>query len=146
MGYRHILVPLDGSLLSEYILPNVERFVAAFGSKLTLLHVVPAADMEAVSLTPSQKNARANMVRYLEGVEDSLACRGLQARWTLRCGDPAEEIAWYVERYKVDLVIMSTHGQGEARERHVGSVAAETLNRITVPVVLIKVPEAVAKL
>ena len=146
MGYHQILVPLDGSLLSEYILPKVERFAAAFGSKLTLLHVVPAEEMEATSLTPSQKKARADIVRYLQGVEDSLARRGLKAQWTLRCGDPAEEIAWYVDRHEVDLVIMSTHGQGDARQRDVGSVAAETLKRINIPVVLLRVPEAIAKL
>ena len=146
MVYHQILVPLDGSLLSEYILPKMERFAAAFESKLTLLHVVSAEDMEATSLTPSQKKARADIVRYLQGVEDSLARRGLKAQWTLRCGDPAEEIAWYVDRHEVDLVIMSTHRQGEACERHVGSVAAETLKRITIPVVLLKVPEAIAKL
>ena len=146
MGYHQILVPLDGSLLSEYILPKVERFAAAFGSKLILLHVVSAEDMEATCLTPSQKKARADIVRYLQGVEDSLARRGLKAQWTLRCGDPAEEIAWYVDRHEVDLVIMSTHGKGDGRQHDVGSVAAETLKRINIPVVLVTVPEAVAKL
>ena len=146
MGYHQILVPLDGSLLSEYILPKVEQFAVAFGSKLTLLHVVSAEEMEATSLTPSKKRARADMVRYLQGVEDSLTLRGLKTRWTLRCGEPAEEIAWYVDRHGVDLVIMSTHGQGESRERYVGSVAAETLKKINIPVLLVKVPERIANL
>ena len=30
MGYRQILVPLDGSLLSEYVLPQVVQMARAF--------------------------------------------------------------------------------------------------------------------
>ena len=41
---------------------------------------------------------------------------------------------------------MSTHAQGGARERHVGRVAAGILKRVTIPVVLVGVPESVAKL
>jgi len=37
MSYERIVVPLDGSLLSEYVLPQVERMATAFQSELTLL-------------------------------------------------------------------------------------------------------------
>ena len=146
MSYREILVPLDGSLLSEYILPQAERFACAFGSKLTLLHAVPSQEGECAGLTPSQKRARADIVRYLQTVEDTLKKRGLKVSWTIRCGDPAEEIAWYVQQHNIDMVIMATHGRGEAYHRDLGSVAAEALQRIQVPVVLLRVPEPVAKL
>ena len=56
---------------------------------------------------------RADFVGYLQRVEDNLARRRLSARWTFRCGDPAEEIAWYVDRHDVDLVSCPLTHRGE---------------------------------
>ncbi|MCH7837953.1 MAG: universal stress protein [Chloroflexi bacterium] len=44
MSYAHIVVPLDGSLLSEYVLPQVEKMATAFNSDLTFLHIVPESE------------------------------------------------------------------------------------------------------
>ena len=146
MGYRHILVPLDGSLLSEYILPQVGRFASAFQTEMTLLHVVPAEEDSGQNLTPSQKQARARVVRYLQGVEDSLKQLGGKVEWTIRCGDPAEAIAAFARENDIDLVIMSTHGKGRAYHKGIGSVTSEVLKRVTVPVVTIRASEPVAGL
>lgn len=146
MGYRRILVPLDGSLLSEYILPQVERFASAFPSEMTLLHVVPADGGNAENLTESRKLARAGVIRYLQGVESRLKQLGVNVEWAIRSGDPAEEITTFAEEKGPDLVIMSTHGRGEAYHKGVGSVTSEVLKRVTVPVVTVRVPEPVGRL
>ena len=39
-GYKHILVPLDGSECSERALVEAQRIQQAFGSKLTMLYVL----------------------------------------------------------------------------------------------------------
>lgn len=146
MGYRRILVPLDGSLLSEYILPQVERFAAVFQNEMTLLHVVPVKEASDEDLTPSQKQARAGVVRYLQGVEDCLRNLGGKVDWAIRRGDPAEEIASFVRKNGIDLVIMSTHGEGEAYHKGIGSVTSQVLKLVTVPVVTARAPEPVARL
>ena len=146
MGYQRILLPLDGSLLSEYVLPQAERMAHAFHSELTLLHVVATEEPERTECTPSQKHSRFNLIRYLQGVQNNLVERGVDARWTLRCGDPTEEIVWYVKLHRVDLVIMSAHGPGEVCQPDVASVAGEVLSRIKIPILLVSVPEPIAKL
>ncbi len=146
MAYRRILVPLDGSLLSEYILPQVERFASAFQNEMTLLHVVPVNEANDIDLTPSQKQARAGVVRYLQGVEDSLRHLGGKIDWAIVCGDPAEEIASFARKNDIDLVIMSTHGKGEAHHKGIGSVMSEVLKLVTVPVVTVRAPDPVAGL
>lgn len=146
MGYRRILVPLDGSLLSENILPQVERFASAFQNEMTLLHVVPEEETPHETLTSSQKQARAGIVRYLQGVEDILKHLGGKVDWAIRSGDPAEEIAEFIRKNEIDLVIMPTHGKGEAYGNRIGSVTAGVLKRVSVPVVTVRAPEPVARL
>ncbi len=146
MGYQRICVPLDGSLLAEYILPQVEKIASAFESEVTLLHVVPNDEVDCNTLTLSQKQTRANVVRYLQAMEDCLKKRGVKVRWSIRCGDPAEEIVWYVNEHHTNLVIMSTHGRGEAYQQVVGSVAAKVLEKVGIPIMLMKVPENMARL
>ena len=145
-GYRRILVPLDGSLLSEYILPQVERFASAFQNEMTLLHVVSVKEADCQDLTPSQKQARAGIVRYLQGVEDCLRHWGGKVDWAIRCGNPADEIASFAQKNDIDLVIMSTHGKGEARHNGIGDLTSEVLKLVTVPVVTVRAPEPVARL
>ena len=151
MNYQRIVVPLDGSLMSEYVLPQVERMAIAFKSELTFLHVVPpdaAGSGEAVvrEPTPSQVRARADITEYLVELQKDFELRGIRTHWTIRCGDPTEEIVWFVNEHQCDLVIMSTHGGGEPGRENIGSVAVDVLKHVHIPVVLVGVPAPVANL
>jgi len=112
MEYGQILVPLDGSLLAEYILPHVEAMAKAFQSQVILTHVVTTGESAEDELTPSQKQARAHISGYLARTAKALADKGLSVRWVLRVGDPVKSMTEYVTIQGIDLVIMATHGQG----------------------------------
>lgn len=146
MRYQRIVVPLDGSLLSEYVFPEVERMALAFQSQLTFLHIVPSEEGAGREPTPSQKRARADIIEYLEDLQKDFELRGVRTRWTIRCGDPTEEIVWFVDQHESDMVIMSTHGNREPGQEHMASVEVEVLKRVQVPVVLVGVPTHVARL
>ena len=146
MGYRQILVPLDGSLLSEYVFPQVVQMARAFSSEVTLLYVVPPNGHLDEGTPPSKKQAVDNIIPYLEGIQDTLASRGMRVDYSILNGDPADEIAWYVKKHQTDMVVMSTHGQGEAYKRKVGSVAAKILDKVSAPVMMMRVPQVVANL
>jgi nucleotide-binding universal stress UspA family protein len=146
MKYRQIMVPLDGSLLAEYILPHVEAMAKAFLSQVILTHVIPTDDTAEDELTPSQRQARAHISDYLARTAEALADKGLEVRWVLRVGDPVQSLMEYVTSQGIDLVIMATHGQGESYQRKVGSVAAALLDNVSVPLVLVRVPQSIARL
>ena len=78
-GYEQILVPLDGSLLSEYALPHVEAIGSLSGSQTTLLYVISNEDDVPDVLTPSQKANRADLANYLERVSERHA--GTKEAW-----------------------------------------------------------------
>ena len=146
MSYQRIVVPLDGSLLSEYVLPQVERMAAAFQSELTFLHIVPSEEGAVREPTPSQMRARADIIVYLEGLQRDFELKGIRTHWTIRCGDPTEEIVWFVNKHQCDLVIMSTHGKGDPGEENIESVAVDVSKQLHIPVVMVGVPASVANL
>lgn len=144
MSYDRILVPLDGSYLSEYILPHVEEMVRAFNADLILLHVITGREPDLSELTESQKKARADISQYLEQVSDTLARRNVQAQWRVCFGDPATEIVRHAAEYDADLVMMSTHGQGDGRQELLGSVAMAVVSSGHTPVMVVRPPDEVA--
>ena len=56
-GYKHILVPLDGSECSERALVEAQRIQQAFGSKLTMLYVVSDPDFDCAMGNPAATSA-----------------------------------------------------------------------------------------
>ncbi|MCI0437914.1 MAG: universal stress protein [Chloroflexi bacterium] len=142
--YNRILVPLDGSRLAEYILPHVESLAAAFVSEVTLLHVIESKERDPEALTQSQKDARADIAKYLEGISGALAKKRLVSRWLISYGDPAEEIVRHSANGLADIVMMSTHGSG-GRENSLGSVAMAVVSWGATPVTLVRPPEKIAR-
>ena len=119
---------------------------AAFQSELTFLHIVPSEAAAVRESTPSQMRVRAGITEYLEELQKDFQLRGIRTHWTIRCGDPTEEIVWFVNEHQCDLVIMSTHGKGEPEGENIGSVAVGVLKHLHIPVVLVGVPAPVANL
>ena len=146
MKYKQLLVPLDGSLLSEQVLPHAEELATTYASEIW-----PAARDFAERVRGGtdalSEGEPLRYFRYLERVEETLRNNDVKVIWSIRTGDPAEEIVWYVEEHEMDLVLMSTHGRGRGFQRtdgKIGSVAAEVLDEV--PVFLARVPESIAKL
>lgn len=130
MKTLRVLVPLDGSPLSEAILPFVARLERP---AVTLLRVVDeharALDAEAqADLERADRRARA------EGL-------GEVAR-LLRRGDPAEEILRAADELGPALVALSTHGQGGGARRPLGRVAAKVFHATRFPLLAVRADRA----
>jgi nucleotide-binding universal stress UspA family protein len=130
-----IVVPLDGSGLSEKALPYAIVLATEFKSELLLLRVVE--DSEFVS----SNEARA----YLEGLEKFLTGHGLpdhQPPYSLRLlvanGNAWEQITEAVRDFKADLIVMSTHGRTGLSRLFGGSVAAKVLHDAPSLVLLVR--------
>lgn len=149
--FRHILVPLDGSTLAEGVLPVALELVRVERANLTLLNVhnpqmvalpsmagpfSPELPMTYIDPGPAQQEAR----DYLEMIAVSIEEPGIEARQevVLTSGSAATEILEFARANSVDLIAMSTRGQGGARRLLLGSVADKVLRAATVPVLLFR--------
>ena len=138
---RHILVPLDGSELSEKILGTVRKVATAMGSRITLAHVVqPLAHMGARPLPlPSghvgERSRKAE--EYLATVAGRLSAEGFEVDTRVVVdASPALAILQAAESVGADLVAMGTHGYRGVTRAVLGSVADKVLRASPVPVLL----------
>ncbi len=131
---NRILVPLDGSRLSEAILPMAEALARDYEAELLLLRALrPQRSPEAE--TDAQEQAE----RYLAGIAREVEGRGVPGvAWKVWYAEPDRAIADAAAFHDVDLVAMSTHGRGGLSRLLFGSVAESLVRKARVPVLLVR--------
>lgn len=131
---NRILVPLDGSRLSEAVIPLAEVLARDYEADLLLLRALqpkPSAEAEVLA----QQEAEA----YLAGMAAGLRARGTRGvDWKVWYDDPDRAIADAAVHNRVDLVTMSTHGRGGVSRLLFGSVAERFVRQAPVPVLLVR--------
>lgn len=136
--YRRLLVPLDGSRLAEAALPLAERFAAAGGVMVVLLHVLERGAPTEVHGERHLSTAD-EASAYLDQVAARMQAEGIgveQHVHTAPEADVARSIAAHGEEEAADLIVLSTHGKGRMRDLFFGSIAQQVLRHGTSPVLL----------
>jgi nucleotide-binding universal stress UspA family protein len=142
--YQKVLVPLDGSELSETALEHLRSIVSACAvPEVVLLFVVETTPWvatgdfypESVHVEIDERYS-AWAKDYVANKADSLRQEGIPAIAVLLEGNAAEKILEYVEKNSVDLVIMSTHGRSGPARWLFGSVADRVVRHSRVPVLV----------
>lgn len=136
--FRKILVPLDGSQLSERILKHVEEIADCLKAKITLI-TVGSAPLTAIA-AESAANIKRESEKYLHNTADRLRAKGLEVSWSYLEGEISSEIVSYASKNQFELIAMATHGGGEIAWL-LGSVAERVVSHSAVPVLLMRVAE-----
>jgi nucleotide-binding universal stress UspA family protein len=154
--YNKILAPLDGSKFSECALEHVQAIAKSSpASEITLLSVVKEAerpffgeylsqsDAERVGKEFAESNQRLqeSAEKYLADQANALIQKGITVKrvsiQAKASEGVAEKILDYVEKNKVDLIIMSTHGRSGISRWAMGSVADKVVHSARAPVLSI---------
>jgi nucleotide-binding universal stress UspA family protein len=148
--YERVLVPLDGSEGAEAILPFAEKIAGPFDAEVVLVRVVepivaaiPLGSGEVGgidALIAHQTDAKG----YLAEMAERLTAKGLRVRTLTALGSPVTEIVTAAEAENADLIAMTTHGRSGVRKLLYGSVAEGVLRAAAVPVLMFKMPVAIA--
>ena len=141
--YRKILVPMDGSKLSETVLPHAKEIAEAFKAEIVLLSVpiYPVFDPAAIDpalIGSMYDGIRSEAMQYLQRTSAPLKQAGLNVTLEMRDGPIADTILECAERFQADLIAMSTHGRGGMTRWLLGSVADRVVRGGKVPVLLIR--------
>lgn len=143
---HRVLVPLDGSPLSEAALDPAIRLARVAGASVRLLRVTGVHLMIGSPYIPhaAQEHqvhfeaARREAWQYLEGVAERLAADGVDvAGIDVRDGAAAATIL-DAARESADLIAMATHGRGGLRRLFLGSVSDKVLRGASLPVLLVR--------
>ena len=142
--YERMLVPLDGSLSAEAILPFAEQVAGPLDAEVVLFRVVePPSPIELVAsagvVSPDTFTLRdIDAKRYLSEIARRLSKKGIRVRTRVMVGSAAEEILGAARSTSADLIAMATHGRSGVGRALFGSVAESVLRASPVPVLLIR--------
>ena len=125
-----VLACIDGSELSETILPAACRWARAAGAPLWLVHVVEPGASAAGGGADSN---------YIHRVAEDLDTDNIDIEFDVLHGDhPGESIAGYAGLEAGTLTALATHGRSGLRSITMGSVAMEVTRRSTGPTLVVR--------
>lgn len=144
MCCQRILVPLDGSVRAERVLPVVTPIARALESELILFQVpivYVSGWMTGEWFLPVQgvlATAEQDAQAYLDYVATRLQQQGVRASTATEIGGVAASIIGYAESNQIDLIAMCTHGRTGLARWALGSVADRVLRARCLPLLLVR--------
>jgi nucleotide-binding universal stress UspA family protein len=144
---KRILVPLDGSLRAESVLPTAVRIAGANDAELLLVVVVSEPVRTALLRAPEDLEVARDLTtrlevsgkRYLEGLCEQLVREGTTVRTLLlRSTDERRCLVELSKKERSDLVILSAHGSTCNPALASGSVTAYLSAHSVAPVLVLQ--------
>jgi nucleotide-binding universal stress UspA family protein len=138
--FNNILVPLDGSKLSEASLAPAALLAETYKSHVTLLHVIeqdaPAEIHKERHLTQPDEAQE-----YLKEAAQRAFPAGIKVSTHVHTSpvmDVIGSILEHVREFQPDLIVTCTHGHSGVRDVLVGSIAQQIVANGTTPLLLVK--------
>lgn len=113
--YSRILVPLDGSMDAEEVLPHVQQLARCLGAAVILVRNVTPAALTKVQEIPYQILQQQDANRqcqeaglYLKGMQGEFRAQGIETRTSIVAGPPVKAIVTAARREAADLIAIAT--------------------------------------
>jgi nucleotide-binding universal stress UspA family protein len=146
--FRRLVLPLDGSELSESVIPHAEILARQMSLEVEVVRVVPTATMayssgfDTTFFDPKVFDYISdNANDYAEQKAVELREMSLNTTSTVLQGDAPTRIIERADAAAGTLIVMSTHGRTGAGRWVLGSVADRVLRASHTPVLLVRSPE-----
>lgn len=144
--FKHILVPTDGSALSESTVARAVSFARDAGARITFFYAQPDFPMPIYGegalidpTTPEQfaKSAALEAERILEGAKGVADASGVLADTDTLVNEVTyEAIIDAAERHGCDLIFMASHGRRGIAGLLLGSETQKVLTHSKTPVLV----------
>jgi nucleotide-binding universal stress UspA family protein len=144
--YDRIVVPLDGSELSERALGEAEQFARMADAPIHLVRVIDMLHLErfgqfvwaldAAMMQPAIEDEEALASSYLAETAGRLTATGLDVSTEVRRGRADREIVDASKRG--DLIVMASHGRSGFAHALLGSIAEQVVRYSQVPVLIVR--------
>ncbi len=144
-GYdvKKIVVTTDLSENSLRALPYANNIAKGCSAKVYLVHVL--TDMgttigyiPSIPLATIEEEMKKSTSKQLKNIELKMFSKGVDVETVILKGNPANEIAKFVEKNDIDLVVVSTTGKGALEKLLIGSVAEKIVKHVHTSVLVIK--------
>ncbi len=142
--FKHVLLPTDGSKLSEKSVRQGIKLAKSLNARVTALHVIPkfhtfTYETEMLELTqPEYERATEKRAdEFLRTVEKIAANAGVECDTVHSTSDqPYEEIIKTAQKKDCDLILMASHGRHGIEGLLLGSETQKVLTHSKTPVLV----------
>jgi nucleotide-binding universal stress UspA family protein len=145
--FKSILIPTDGSELSQKAAAQGVALAKALGAKVIAFFAAPPATpvvyRNSLPVGLAQPGEHKKLIertasKYLDVIERAAKKAGVKCESEHATSDyPEDEILKIAAKKKCDLIVMGTHGQGGLRGVFVGSVTQKVLSKSKIPVMIV---------
>jgi len=149
--YESILVPTDGSALSDAAIREAAKLAKELGSKLVLFYAVPYYYYPLPPLTKfAPPDSPKNDEQAKKAMEDdakqvlayaaeisTLAGLNVEQKFAVN-NSPYAAILDAVEKFRCELIVMASHGRRGLSSVLLGSETQKVLTHSTVPVLVVR--------
>ncbi len=147
--FKHILLPTDGSKLSDRAVQRGIEFAKAVKAKVTAVHAVPefrmiveegfispmSAELKNRFESESQEHAK----KMLAKVQKAAKAAGVKCETVALVSDfPYQQIIETAKKKKCDLIVMASHGRKGLSSLLLGSETAKVLTHSKIPVLVVR--------
>jgi nucleotide-binding universal stress UspA family protein len=144
-----ILVPSDGSKMSQKAVKYAAGLAKQIGSSIILLSVIDKSSYipQSIPSTATPRNIAEPLEDYLKEasqahLEDARQLcekNGVQSKTIVRSGHPVEEIIKEAKKSNVDLIVLGSHGRSALKAALLGSVTFGVIHKdIKIPVLVVR--------
>ena len=142
--FKHLLLPTDGSPLSEAAILKGIQFAKSLNAKVTGFHVIPEyhvftfqTEMLADSEEKFTRHGESHAEQYLAVIEKAAKEAGVQCDTAYVTSDhPYQEIIKAANEKGCDLITMASHGRRGVQGLLIGSEAQKVLTHSKIPVLV----------
>jgi nucleotide-binding universal stress UspA family protein len=144
--FKSILLPTDGSQLSERAAQTAIEFAKIHGARITVvsvlqpLPVVPLADAAVMpDIGVFDREVRRNVQASLDKVQAAATAAGIECDAVLgEANSPYEVIVKTAEERHCDIILMASHGRKGLNKLFLGSETQKVLAHTHLPVLVLR--------
>lgn len=146
---KHILLPTDGSKLSDKAVKQTIKMAKALGAKITVLHVMPDYEryvierynVPAALAAPVKRKYKEEAAALSKEILDRVCAAGTGAgvecaRVSVADDSPYEAIIKQAKKSGCDLIMMASHGRRGLQSLLLGSETQKVLVHSKIPVLV----------
>ncbi len=145
--YHHILIPTDGSELSEKAIAHGVALAKAHNAKITTVHVTApfhVSALDPIAVAPNAQEQHLQQIRglasrHLEVVAEAAKAAGVACETVHVIDDhPFQAIIDTAKSKGCDLIAMASHGRRGIAAIVLGSETLKVLTHTDVPVLVLR--------
>ena len=145
--FKHILIPTDGSELSQKAIRTGVELAKFHGARVTGVHAIPDYHLmiayegafDPVTEERIEEEAKARAESYLAFIREAAGAQGIACETVCETSDhPYDAILKAADAHACDLILMTSHGRKGLAAVLLGSETRKVLTHAKVPVLVVR--------